>query len=204
MLGAEGLDLGLHEVRVHFDLVDRRHDVGVVEQLGEVVDHEVADADRADLAVRQQGLERSVRRQRAVEVRGQGLVEDQEVDLVDTQLGRGLLEGVTRLVVAVVGDPHLRLEEDLIARDLRAAEAEADLALVAVRGGGVDEAIPGAQRRLDGIRRLVGRALEDAEAEGRHDDATRQGELEGGHRGSNRRVERWAFGPTTVPTMRGP
>ena len=50
MLGAESLHLRLDEVGVHLDLVDRRDDLGAVEQSAEVVDHEVADADRADLA----------------------------------------------------------------------------------------------------------------------------------------------------------
>jgi hypothetical protein len=55
VLGAERLDLALREVRVGLDLVDRRDHAGVVEQVGEVLDHEVADADGADLAPREQG-----------------------------------------------------------------------------------------------------------------------------------------------------
>ena len=50
---------------------------------------------------------------RAVERRGQRLVEDQQVDLLDAELARALLEPVQRLVVAVVGYPDLRLHEDL-------------------------------------------------------------------------------------------
>jgi hypothetical protein len=53
VLGAEGLDLRLDEVGMHLDLVDGRDDAGAVEQRGEAVDHEVADADRADPAVRE-------------------------------------------------------------------------------------------------------------------------------------------------------
>lgn len=51
VLLAEGLDVGLGEVRVLLDLVDRGDDRGVVQQPGEVVDHEVADPDRANLPV---------------------------------------------------------------------------------------------------------------------------------------------------------
>ena len=59
----------------------------------------------------------------------------------------------------------------------------ADLALVAVRGRGVDVAVAGAQRRLDASAVVVGRGLEDAEPEGRHLDAVVQGDR-GGHRRS--------------------
>ena len=52
----------------------------------------------------------------------------------------------------------------------------ADLALVAVGGGGVDVPVAGAQRRLDRGDGLVGRGLEDAEPEGRDLDAVVQGE----------------------------
>jgi hypothetical protein len=45
------------------DLVDRRHDVGLVEQRREVLDHKVADPDGADLAVGEQLLQRPVRLQ---------------------------------------------------------------------------------------------------------------------------------------------
>ena len=113
MLGAEGLDLGLGEVGVELDLVDGRDDRGVLEQRGEVVDHEVADADRADLAVGQERLQRAVSVEGPVERAGQRLVEDQQVDLLDAELAGALLEGVQRLVVAVVADPDLRLDEDV-------------------------------------------------------------------------------------------
>ena len=168
VLGAEGLDLRLDEVGVHLDLVDRRDDLGAVEQRGQVVDHEVADADRADLAVGQQRLEGPVGLEGAVEGRGQRLVEDQQVDLLDAELAGALLEPVQRLVVAVVGDPDLRLEEDVGALEAGRAHRFADLALVAVGGGGVDVAVAVAQRGLDGGSGLLGRALEHAEAESGH------------------------------------
>jgi hypothetical protein len=54
--GPRGLDLGLGEIRVRLDLVDRRDDIGAAEQRGHVVDHEVADADRADPVIGEQRL----------------------------------------------------------------------------------------------------------------------------------------------------
>ena len=65
---AEHLDLALLEVGVDFDLVDGGDDLGLIKQVCEVLDHEVADADGADLAVSQQCLERAVGLQGLVEV----------------------------------------------------------------------------------------------------------------------------------------
>jgi len=113
VLDAEGLDVRLGEVRMLLDLVDRGDDRGPVEQSGEVVDHEVADADGADLAVGQQRLQAAIGLKRSLEGRGQRLVQDEQVDLLDAELARALLEAVQRLVVAVVGDPDLRLDEDV-------------------------------------------------------------------------------------------
>jgi len=66
-----------------------------------------------DLAVAEQRLQRQVRRQRLVELRRQRLVQDQQVDLVDAELARALVEAVQGLVVAVVADPDLGLQEDV-------------------------------------------------------------------------------------------
>jgi hypothetical protein len=138
VLGAELLDVSLLEVGVALDLVDRRRDRGAIEQGCEVVDHEVADADRADLAAGDQCLEGAVGLQGAVERRGQRLVEDQEVDLVDAELAGALLEAVQCLVVSVVADPDLGLQEDLGPVQVGALDCLSDLALVAVGRGGVD------------------------------------------------------------------
>ena len=70
MLGAERLRLPLREIRVHLDLVECRYDARLVEQRGEVVD------------------------QRAVELRRQRLVQDQQIDPVDAQLASAFLEPV--------------------------------------------------------------------------------------------------------------
>ena len=50
----------------------------------------------------------------------------------------------------------------------------ADLALVAVSGRGVDVAVSDVKCGADGVPGLVGRGLEDAEAEGGHLDAVVQ------------------------------
>jgi hypothetical protein len=88
VLGVGGQHVALGEVRVDLDLVDRRHHRRRVEEPVEVLAHEVADADRADLAVREQLLQRPVCLDRQVEAGGQGLVQDQQVELVDAEGAR--------------------------------------------------------------------------------------------------------------------
>jgi hypothetical protein len=89
-----------------------------------VVGHEVADADRADPPVGEQRLKRLVGADGEVELPRQRLVEDQQVDLVDAELAGALVEGVQRLVVAVVADPDLDGRDSLLRRRLEDAEPE--------------------------------------------------------------------------------
>ena len=96
-------------------------------------------------------------------------------------------------VEAVVADPQLGGDEDLVAGDAGAADALADLALVVVGGGRVDQPVAVTERRLDGGRRLLGRALEDAEAEGGDGDAVAQRQCRG-RRGAQRRGPPVALG----------
>jgi hypothetical protein len=87
---------------------------------------------------------------------GQRLVQDEQVEVVDAELGHRFLPGVQGLVVAVVADPDLGLDEHVRTVDAGTADALADLPLVAVRGGGVDVPVAGRQRGLDRRRRLLG------------------------------------------------
>ena len=132
----------------------------------EVVGHEVADPDGADLAVGQERLQRLVGLDGEGELAREGLVQDQQVDPVDAEFARALVEGVQRRVVAVVGDPDLRLDEDVGAIETGAADGFADLAFVQIRRGGVDVAVSGLQCRLDRCNGVVGRRLKDAETRG--------------------------------------
>src|ERR1700761_544116 len=175
MLGVERLHLGLLEVRVQLDLVDGGDDLGLIEQVREVLDHEVADADGADLAVLEQRLQRPVCLERLVEVGRQRLVQDQQVDLVDAEFAGALVEGVQRLVIPVVADPDLGLQEDRRTTALPRVHRFANLALVAVCGSRVNVAVAGAERGRDRAARLVRRWLEDAEADRGQRDAVVQG-----------------------------
>jgi hypothetical protein len=100
------------------DLIDRRHYLAAIEKRREVLDHEIADPDRADFAVSEQCLQSAVGLQGSIERRRQCLVEEQQVDLVDTKLAGALLEAVQGFVVSVVANPDLRLKEDLRPADV--------------------------------------------------------------------------------------
>lgn len=97
MLDPEPFHGSLCEVRVDLDLVDRGHDRCLIKQSGEVLDHEVADADGAHLAVGEQGLQSPL-------------------------CLEGLVEAMKCLVVAVVADPDLGLEEHLRPVEPRVAD----------------------------------------------------------------------------------
>jgi hypothetical protein len=91
-------------------------------------------------------------------------VQDQQVDLVDSELARALLETVQRLVVAVVADPDLGLQEHLRPVHIRTVNRLSHLALVTVSRRRVDVAVAGVQCGLDGRQGLVRRRLKDTEA----------------------------------------
>jgi hypothetical protein len=149
VLGAKGLHFCLLEVGVDLDLVDCWDHGGTVEQRGEVLNHEVADPDSAYLPVAEQRLQGPVGPQGRLEVRRQRLVQEQQVDLVDSELAGALLEAVQRLVVAIVADSDLRLQEDLVAVQAGTVHRFSDLALVAVGSGCVNLPVAGRQRRPD-------------------------------------------------------
>lgn len=113
MLRVEALHLSLLEVGVALDLVDRRRHSRAFEKRGELLDHEVAHADRADLVLSEQRLQSTIGLQGPLERRRQRLVQDQQVELVDAELAGALLEAVQRLLVSVVADPDLCLQKDL-------------------------------------------------------------------------------------------
>jgi hypothetical protein len=101
-------------------------------------------------------------------------VQDQQVDLIDTELAGALGEAAQGQVVAVVADPDLGLQEHLRPVQTRGGDGFADLPLVAVRGGGVDVAIPRFQSRRHCGPSLIRRGLEHTQPEAGQDDAVVQ------------------------------
>src|ERR1700734_2223063 len=82
-----------------------------------------------------------------------------------------------RLAISIVADPDLGLQEDRRTTTLRRVPRFPTLALVAFRGSRVNVAVAGVERGRDRAARLVGRCLEDAEADRGHLDAVVQGDV---------------------------
>ncbi|MCF4006105.1 hypothetical protein L1O03_02790 [Corynebacterium uropygiale] len=83
---------------------------------------EVGDADRAEDALAVEVFEVPPR---AIDV-AEGLVEENEVDLLHAQSLEGLLHAASGEPAVIVIDPHLRREEELLAGKARGAQALAD------------------------------------------------------------------------------
>ena len=103
--------------RMHFDLVHGRHDGRSRKQTLEVIGHEVAHADGAHLAVGQQLLECSVGVEGEIKLARQRLMQQEQVEAIDSEFAGGLVERVERRVVSIVANPDFGLEEHFIARN---------------------------------------------------------------------------------------
>ena len=91
-----------------------------------------------------------------------------EVDDVETEQLLAVVKRAQRRVVALVGIPHLRGDEQLIARDAAVANGTANAFFVVVQRCRVDEAVARVQGGAHGFDDLVRRHQEDAEAQLRH------------------------------------
>ena len=111
------------EVRVHLDLVDRRHLPAVVDDPLQVVGLEVRDADRRRPAVaplRRELGQRAPRRLEVAVVPGrQRPVDEEQVDLVEPEPPQRLVERPARVVGAVEAVVELGGDVELVARDAR-------------------------------------------------------------------------------------
>ena len=116
----------------------------------QVLRAEVRDADGSCPALGEERLGRLVGGERVLEVGRHRLVEEVEVDGVDVEPAQAGREANLRGLEAVVADPQLGGDEDLVARDAGTADTLAHFAFVAVGGCGIDQAVAVAQRGLDG------------------------------------------------------
>src|SRR5438034_1147248 len=78
---------------------------------------------------------------------GHGPVDEVQVDGIDAELPAALLERPERSLVAVVGVPEFRRDEDLVPLDLARTDRVADIPLVPVELRGVDQSIPNVEGR---------------------------------------------------------
>src|SRR5947208_1423739 len=117
---------------MEFDLIHRRHNLGLLHQVLKMPLAEVRDADCASASFGERLLDRLVGRNGRVKVRGNRLVKQEKIHVVEAQSPQAALEANERLVVAVVAEPQLRRDEQFTAVESGAADALADLALVVV------------------------------------------------------------------------
>ncbi|GAA4342993.1 hypothetical protein GCM10023087_02840 [Microbacterium rhizosphaerae] len=166
-----GEELRLLPVRMKLDLVDDGRDAGVRQQPFEVLHPEVADADGADRPL----LDLLLERLPGTEDVADGLVEQHQVDGAAVEPLERAGDGGARLVVAVVGRPDLRRQEDVVAWHSRRPDPAPDSALVAVEDGRVDEPVAVVQCGLDArLAHLhIGDEV-DAEADLRHPHPVRE------------------------------
>src|SRR3954451_16393893 len=111
---------------MRLDLIDRRYDVVVHDEIHHAVRMKVAHADRADASLAVQLLHRAPR---AVDVADR-LVDEVEIERLELQTLHRTVECATRLVVPGVTDPQLRGDKDLLARDAAAPDCIADRLLI--------------------------------------------------------------------------
>jgi hypothetical protein len=170
----EGHALVLLMKGVYLHLVNRRRHVVEHLDVHQAVRLEVADADGAQLA----GLVgRFHRTPGAVHV-AIGLVDQEQVQMVELQAAQRLVDGLADALEAGVLHPELARDEEVIARHATTTQSFPDSLFVHVGSRGVDQAVA----RLDGADdaalalRGIG-DLEDAEAGDRHPDAVVQGDV---------------------------
>lgn len=108
-------------------------------------------------------------------------MQDEQVDLFEVQLGGSLVVGVQGGVEAVVGDPDLGLDEQLVPSDPRPSDRVADAAFVEIGRGGVDVPVTDLQGGLDRGGGLLRWGLVDAETQSRDVDSIVEFDLGGGH-----------------------
>jgi hypothetical protein len=95
--------------------VDRRHDVGALDQVLEMLLAVVGDADRACPALGEDRFGSLVGADGRLEVGRHRLVQQVEIDVVDPEPAQAGVEADQGAVVAVVADPQLGGDEDLTA-----------------------------------------------------------------------------------------
>jgi len=132
---AEGDGVTLLAPWVKFDLVHCRRNLGVAEELLEMADHKVAHADCAAATFVEDALQRTPGVQTAVR---HGPMEEEKVDLVQSESAVARIKGAQRLVIAVIAVPELRGDEYLFGfwkREQLDIELEPDIDEVSLADG---------------------------------------------------------------------
>ena len=80
---------------------------------------------------------------------GQGPVDEEQIDVVQTEALQGFVKSANRAVIALVCAVQFGRDEEIFAAYAAIADALAHAALIAVFRSGVDVTIPGCYRRDD-------------------------------------------------------
>ena len=161
-------DLLMERIGLH--LVDHRCDLVECRKISQPHRAEIAHADGANLAFLVQLLQRAPG---AVHV-GERLVEQHQIQIIQTQLPQRILDGFTSLGIAVMLDPHLCGNEQLAAVDAAIADALTDLRLIHIRLGSIDMPVSHLDGILNASSGLVPGHLKNAKAQFRHRHAIAQ------------------------------
>src|SRR5579862_4307795 len=102
-------------------------------------------------------------------------MDEVKVDVVELEASERRLEGALRPFVSLIFDPQLRGDEQLLAWNASGSDRPPHSFLVYVRASGIKRAVAGFQCVENGLFRLVGWDLEDAEPEDGHLDVVAQG-----------------------------
>ncbi len=121
-----GLDLLVD--RIGLDLIDHRGDLVESNHVGQTVRIEIAHANCADHTVLVELFERAPC---AVGI-GERLVQQHEVEIVSAELLQGHVDGLQRILIAVVADPDLGGEEQFLAIDAGILDALTDFGLIEI------------------------------------------------------------------------
>ena len=101
-------------------------------------------------------------------------MDQEEVDLLDAEVGKGPVERLQGVVVVVEAVVQLAGDEDVVARNARIADRFADALLVAVHLRGVDVAVSDLECGQSCFTRVLRRNLEDSETQLRDGDSVVQ------------------------------
>ena len=111
----------LREARMDLQLIDRRRHAGLVDDPAQVLGEEVGDADRAHEPFLLQ-LDERLPRLDVVIVRGDGPVDQIEVEMAQLEPLEARATGALGLLESLIFVPALRRDEQLVARNARCAQ----------------------------------------------------------------------------------
>lgn len=103
-----------------------------------------------------------------VKLAGHGLMQQQQVDDIHSELASAFVKSVQGLIEPVVGDPDFSLQKDLVTGQPRVADRLTDCTFVVIRRCGVDHPVAHLKRPGHGSGSFIRRNLIDTEPKRRY------------------------------------